>query len=631
MAYTQSQLEAQLKNAQKYSGSTTGQATINRITSQLNALKPTTPATPTVAKTTTTMPNTSVINNVAKVANSASKSPSASNVPSSGNNYLSAVGPANITKPTAITVSTMPKPTYDFTQTPAQNASVGNDAGYSGVVSATKVPAQPVAQPTGQLDVSSILSQLTNAMKSFVDASKANQQPYQSPYAVDMQNTLAAINKWKPTAYDPNSDSGLKEAQKQAMLQAQNEAVRKGRVFDTWATTQEQQAAQRLIPQYQQIHEQNQQQNFGNMVNKLGALSGMDATQYGRYRDTVSDVNTANMNQYNMSKDLYNMAQKDIESSTTSQNTADKARIEAMKDLGYTELDGKIVPTLEREKFTATQLKDVEAQEKNKFGMVLNDTARKYYGTYEDLYNNDVGFRNDIESNYGNLALLRDKYMANGDTEAADAVQGARLQKIINDPILLEQYGYEFGLSNTETKKKATELRTAQLEQTSKQMELAMKSLDYSNYEKETQLKLEKAEEDLISKKYDNFIKNIEASFIEPKLKQDLINAGLQAQNIQNQINSRNITTEIAMDKAKEEKAPTESEIKYAYNQDYMNIKGKSFDDAYGYLMQHKNQIAGNYGLDGYKKMFNQVMEDAINQKYKIDGKVITAYDMSEE
>ncbi len=465
-------------------------------------------------------------------------------------------------------------------------------------------------QPT---DFTSLYAQLQNLIMP-----KQQKIPeYTSPYASQINTALA---NWQsktntPFVYNPATDAGLKSAQEQAQQQTMREFARKNLLGSMSNEAQSQLAAMNLIPEYQQMARNQYNTETQNLYNNLNLLNDLETQNYNRYRTGVADANTNFTNQLSTNKTAMELAQSQIENEGKATVDQTKAQKDTLKELGYTQLpSGEIVPSLEREKFTATQQKDLETSEKNKFGLVLNDTARQYNSAYESLYNDDEGFRNDIASNYGNLALLRDKYLANGDQEAADAVQGARLLKIINDPNLLVQYGYEFGLSNTDIKKKAAELDKAQLDAVNAKIETAMKSIDFSVYEEETQLRMEKAFEDLQNRKYDNYIKNIQASFIEPQLKQELINAGLQARNIENQINNRDINTSLARSRyllevdRETNKAPTKTELDNRFNELLEEYRGYSFDKAYQALKQNENKLLGTFGPEGFNEFYNAVL-----------------------
>jgi hypothetical protein len=77
--------------------------------------------------------------------------------------------------------------------------------------------------------------------------------------------------------------------------------------------------------------------------------------------------------------------------------------------------------------------------------------------------------------------------------------------------------------------------------------------------------------------------------------------------------------------KAAENKAPTSAEREQGYNDVYKTAKVMSYDDAYFYLTQNKNALSGKHGPATYKSLFNDVMEDAIAEKYVINGKPVVA------
>ena len=69
---------------------------------------------------------------------------------------------------------------------------------------------------------------------------------YENPYATEQQKLYSMLTDKinNPAQFDPNNDAALKVAQDQARLKVIGDMAKRGRVFDTYADTQTQQAQQ---------------------------------------------------------------------------------------------------------------------------------------------------------------------------------------------------------------------------------------------------------------------------------------------------------------------------------------------------------------------------------------------------
>jgi hypothetical protein len=197
-----------------------------------------------------------------------------------------------------------------------------------------------------------------------------------------------------------------------------------------------------------------------------------------------------------------------------------------------------------------TNKAQIEAETKQ-YGYPLSDTARSYMTAYNNaiqnpnvrvyvqdaLQNGDIrGYQNQLIKDFGGV----------NDAELQiilDALEGARINKIMQNPVALAQYGAEYGLSSPKIAMDALTYITNQADSIIKQAQA-------STANEFEAMKLEKAKVDLANGNIDNYIKNIEATYTEPKLKQDLINLGLQGQNIINTMENRNAQTAISQQNA---------------------------------------------------------------------------------
>ena len=147
-------------------------------------------------------------------------------------------------------------------------------------------------------------------MKDLITPQQTQAPQYVDPYA---QQTAEALGKYQtalntPFQYDPTKDVGLQAAQQQAQQQTMREFARRNLMGSMSNEAQAQLAAMNLIPQYQQQARQGYNQNLANLAENLGLMQGLGKESYGRYRDTVGDINTANTQEYNRAMDIAQMA-----------------------------------------------------------------------------------------------------------------------------------------------------------------------------------------------------------------------------------------------------------------------------------------------------------------------------------
>lgn len=131
-------------------------------------------------------------------------------------------------------------------------------------------------------------------LKDLINAPKEDIPDYKNPYADQMASLYDVINQRvrNPQQYDSNTDEGLKIAQQNALLQARTQLGRRnqlGAASSIYGQKGELQAISQLIPQYQQMFRNNQQQNTANMFKQFGLTQDLDQTAYNRQRTAVSD------------------------------------------------------------------------------------------------------------------------------------------------------------------------------------------------------------------------------------------------------------------------------------------------------------------------------------------------------
>ena len=143
-------------------------------------------------------------------------------------------------------------------------------------------------------------------------------QSFNSKYGAQLDNILAQIQSTKPFKYEFNSDGLFKsyadlftQQAKQASQNAMGQAAAlTGGYGNSYAQAAGNQAYQQaILPLYDrgmelaQMARANYDKDRGDLYNQLGALQGMDESEYGRYRDTVSDWRQDEQNAIDMYRD----------------------------------------------------------------------------------------------------------------------------------------------------------------------------------------------------------------------------------------------------------------------------------------------------------------------------------------
>ena len=124
---------------------------------------------------------------------------------------------------------------------------------------------------------------------------------YTNPYNDQTQEILKKLmtNIDKGFTYNPNTDKALQQAQEQAMRAVGEEMNSRGILDSTFTKHYTQQAAQELIPQYEQMaygRYQNEQNNYFNLVNTLSNMNTQElqtwqANQTERYNNAMLTLN----------------------------------------------------------------------------------------------------------------------------------------------------------------------------------------------------------------------------------------------------------------------------------------------------------------------------------------------------
>jgi hypothetical protein len=262
-----------------------------------------------------------------------------------------------------------------------------------------------------------------NKIQDMVTQSLTREMPkYQSPYQSQIMDTLSKIQNYQAQPYNPQSDAALKVAQQQAIDKVRQDMARRGRVFDTYAASQEQQVAQGLIPDYYRLGLQQEQQQRSDLYNQLGALQGLEQTGYGRYQD-----------QYGQQR----QAEQDyLKEAITRANLTGQ-------------FDG--TPTVsEQDRQRNIQLQETqraEQQEIADFGTVLSPQMRQYRQTYLSMPQDIKRQLLPLGQQDGGFATTINRLLASDPSNPLlPYLQALRANKILSDPEMMAQYGAEYGL-----------------------------------------------------------------------------------------------------------------------------------------------------------------------------------------
>jgi hypothetical protein len=356
------------------------------------------------------------------------------------------------------TISGAAKPTPTATM-PASTAVSTNSSGYVNPPYNPAAVGQPAPQPAAQQTVQGQGQQTGGALdadavrailKEFLgDAPKVSTpDPYQSPLTQNMLDTLAKIQNTGSFKYDPNTDAALNQAQKQAMLQVKNASVASNRLYGSNTEKRLQEAAQGLIPQFQQAAENTYNTGIDRLYQQLSALQGIDAVGYNRYRDTAGDVRSTQLNQ----QQQYGKA---LDYAT---GRADTAFNQQIAQAPYT---GKL--------FGEATQQATQQQRNNEvatYGTELSPAARQGVAVYNAMISNPqmAAVAKQVQSYSSDFAKeINARMQANPNDPLIPYLLAARTAKILGNPQLMQQYGADIGIANPAVANLAMQYESAQL------------------------------------------------------------------------------------------------------------------------------------------------------------------------
>lgn len=456
--------------------------------------------------------------------------------------------------PTTVnTPSTPSTPSYNFTQTPAQNSYSGNDLGFSGgsgftvnttpsgyqnplaetsilndtshgtnnIYNPATVPPKPVVndgrmtydefkklydQNNTNPNNYATLDQIT---KLFADnAPKPQKAPdYNSILSSDINDQIKQLLALQKQGYtfDPTTDAALKAAQTQSMNRVKQDMASRGRLSSSLTDTQMQQAAQGLIPQYQQLADQRTSNQFNNTLQSLSAIQGLDNTAYGRYRDNVGNINTANTNAYNQYKDSTSFGADQFNKQETNKTT------NLNNFMDYNSEMSKLDET-KRNNLSTNQTtvdKNLIDAEVKQYSRPLTEVARPYVSAFQSALQ-IPGITEYLQTHQNDLAQEINRLQSvDKNDPLIPVLQGARVLKVLSDPSLLVQYGKDYGFTPSSNDIKAVaEIHKAQLDS-------YLKEIEAKYAETKAKDDIIKIEQEIIGKNYDNAEKLVKSAYIE--------------------------------------------------------------------------------------------------------------------
>lgn len=249
---------------------------------------------------------------------------------------------------------------------------------------------------------------------------------YKSTYSDALKNNLAKVMAKKNFSYDANKDKlfsqykdSYEKSGKTAMQDTMgNAATLTGGYGNSYAVTAGQQAYNSYmsklndkIPELEQRAYERYKDEEDSAYKRLNTLIGLENTDYGRYRDSVSDYNTNREFEYNKSKDA--LAQRNLQAQferdnyendrdynrRVYENDRDYAQSVYDSDRNYQiKLNNSLKDAVKNEENDDTKFSPSDAYEFiSKYGDKIY-TDEEYIEALYQLYGEKDGFFNWIES-----------------------------------------------------------------------------------------------------------------------------------------------------------------------------------------------------------------------------------------
>jgi hypothetical protein len=389
-----------------------------------------------------------------------------------------------------------------------------------------------VQQP--QTDTNAYLQTLQSVLDFFKSYGNKQQNttPYTSPYGTEIKSLLTSLQNWQQQQYNPDTDTASKLAQDQARLQTMNDMAKKGRVFDTYAAIQEQQAAQQLIPQYQQLYNQQQQQQFANMLNKLNAYQAAENQAYSQYQQGFN--NNLDLSKFDWGKlvDMSNMQntsvnqglQKQQVQNQTNSTNSNIQNTNFMQGIQSGQLDNQTKTTntttaISQAQEARNQIEFNQKQQIQQFGTTLSTQASDIRKVYDSIPADRKQSYQKYSNDYAAILKTMDKGQAAYQELNAIRLFDKILPNIDKNPeyknYLINEYGFtQKQVQDLLTNKKIAEGNMSLSELKVEAEKLSVKALEltneYTKAIKETKIDAEKAQLKKIQNEVDESVKKLD-------------------------------------------------------------------------------------------------------------------------
>lgn len=290
------------------------------------------------------------------------------------------------------------------------------------------------------------------------------QQPYQSPFMDSLNKTLGAITGFQGQQYQPDQDIGLKQAQEQAINQTMRQAARRNMLYSEGTKTRSQQAAQQLIPQYQERFEDRQQQELDNLYRTLGAVGSMDDRAYRQYQGQTGQAQTDYLNRIRAFEGAQGLAEGMYDRQASQQEASQQAGEDT------------------REKY------------KDMFGRYLSDREIGYADAYANASPQGFEYLDQFQGDYKAQINALEAAGVPDDDPRLQMLHGARMHKIQNDFEMGMLYGKDYGLEPSQKEQKEY------FDVIMKDYETQVKALTAGNEITESELELDKLRAEIMNK-----------------------------------------------------------------------------------------------------------------------------------
>lgn len=474
------------------------------------------------------------------------------------------------------------------------------------------------------------IAELTKQMQSLFPA-KIEAPVYNNRFSDAEFN--AKIAKWQNAidgynaVYDPSNDPTFQTAVSSAEKAIIRSFARRGMSYSNAAKGAIAQKNAELAGQFQDREQLRRKENINNLANELGVLTGIEKEDYNKYRDKVGDVNTQNTTNFANFSDIFTKA-TGLQKDQFNQDILESGVTGTYK--------GQTTPAQKENerKAIAEQTKTTEDNERQNFGTVLTPQIREQIKQFENMpqmwrdevnkyYNKDLG------------AEINRRAAEFPDDPLIPWLKIARTNKIARDPELLSLYGNEIGLGNSSTAFNAQAFQANKFKNISSEAQAMSDQILAQTKNERERAEINRIYNEIANLSYDAAKRKIEVANLpdELKLKLDELNWKIEeskarVDNIKEQTNTEIVQQgKISADTARTQQLTSEGgsggssggkvttqQKNESFSQDYNDLKNLSVAGAVNSLENDAESYIAYYGYDGYKKLWNAVLESAIDK-----------------